>query len=306
MPEARKAILRAHFDHHPVTTTASCPCCGYPVTAAACAHCHGSVRALDGRRVLPPAAPDRPWATLAGFAEVRRALFALLHGREYIGLLRLPVAMNALAFAVVVVGGWFTLAPLFAAIFAGPWPVLDDLRRELAPSAPGWWLAASWLWLGHPLCDLIAGVAQEPLRARTELRMLGTPGSGGSGNGTLRLRDRARLLSWLLLAWPALLLLSLLPWLGVAAITLAGAATAALTWFEPPLAARGHGLRERMRVLWSHRWRALGTGLGLQIASAIPFLNVLALAPVATLAATASCLRFCAPPSRPPPLTAAR
>lgn len=299
MLRARKAILRPHFDHRPVTTPVPCPCCGYPATAAACAHCHGSVRALDGRRVLPPAAPDRPWAALAGFAEVRRALFALLHGREYIGLLRLPVTMNAIAFAVVVVGGWLALAPLFDAVFAGPWWCADGLRAAVAARGPGTCLAATWLVLGQPLVDLIAGAAQEPLRARTETRMLGTPGSGGHAPGVLRLRDRARVLAWLVLAWPALLGVALLPWCGLPLLLAAGAAVAALTWFEAPLAARGLSLRGRIEVLRRHRWRALGTGLGLQVAAAVPFVNVLALAPIATLAATAGCLQFAGGGPRP-------
>lgn len=304
MPQARKAILRPPIDHRrtpPVNDQAiACACCGYRCAADACGHCEGTARSLDGRRVLPPPRRDRFGDAVTGVFEVRRALFALLHGREFIGQLRLPVTMNAIAITVVVLGGWFVLTPLFAAVFATPWWFADGLRQQLAPSAPGWWLAASWLWLGHPLCDLIAGAVQEPLRARTEMRMLGTPTSGGAAPGLLRVRDRARVLSWLLLSWPGVLLVSLLPWCGLPLLALLGAGSAAVTWFEAPLAARGLSLGQRLRLLWAHRWRALGTGLGLQFASAVPFVNLLALASIATLAATASHLQF---EKRSPPAT---
>src|SRR5688572_3164963 len=82
----------------------ACAACGYATVAGACAHCHGTMRALDGRGNAPLPARDGPLALLRGARDVRRALFALLHGKEYVGLLRLPVAANALAFLAVLLG----------------------------------------------------------------------------------------------------------------------------------------------------------------------------------------------------------
>lgn len=269
-----------------------CPHCGHPRSGTACAHCDGRVRGLDGRGELPPIRADRLRDFASGLGDVRRALFALLHGREFVGLLRLPVAANTIAFLLLVVGGWLLLAPAYTAAFAGPWWLLDGVRAHCAADGPSLWLAATWLLLGHPLLDLIAGQAQEPLRAATERRMLGPTRGGATAPGALQLRARVRVLTWLLLAWPIALALVLVPWFGLPLVALLGAAVAAVVWFEAPMAPRGWPLVLRLQALRSHRWRALGVGLGLQVASAVPFVNLLALAPIATIAATASFLRF--------------
>ena len=47
-----------------------------------------------------------------------------------------------------------------------------------------------------------------------------------------------------------------------------------------------------MDALRRQPWRALGAGLGLQLAAAVPFLNVLALLPVATVTATSTYLHM--------------
>jgi hypothetical protein len=44
--------------------------------------------------------------------------------------------------------------------------------------------------------------------------------------------------------------------------------------------------------VWRHRWRALGLDAGVQLATAVPFLNPLALAPIATIAASSAHLQF--------------
>ncbi|MEO6597129.1 MAG: hypothetical protein ABIP94_20485, partial [Planctomycetota bacterium] len=51
-------------------------------------------------------------------------------------------------------------------------------------------------------------------------------------------------------------------------------------------------LHHRLLLLRHNRWRALGVGFGLQLAAAVPFVNLLALAPTGTIAATSSYLHF--------------
>jgi hypothetical protein len=271
---------------------AICPCCGFDGAAGTCRACSGSARALDGRRELPPPRGDRWHHAFAGVREVPRAVLALLHGREFLGALRLPVAMNGIAFTLLVLGGWQLLAPAFAATFAASWGWFDGLRTAAGDSGPMRWLMTTWLLLGPPLLDLVAGAAQEPLRDATERRMLGEPRGDAAARGLLRLRERARVFALLLLVWPFALALVLVPWLGLPLVLALGSAVAAVVWFEAPMAARGWPLTVRLRSLWRNRWRALGTGCGVQVAAAVPFVNVLALAPVATIAATASYLQF--------------
>lgn len=223
---------------------------------------------------------------------MHRSVFALLHAREFIGRLRLPVATNALAFTLLLGLGWWLLAPWFAAVFAADWPLLDWRRRELATAGPPLWLFTSALLLGPPLLDLLAGAAQEPLRLPMEARWLGPTRQPPRRGELLRFSDRVRVLLATLLVWPFALGLVLLPWVGLPLVLLLGGVVAATVWFEAPMAARGLDLRSRLGLLWRNRWRALGTGLGLQFAAAVPFVNLLALAPVAMLTATAGYLQF--------------
>jgi Etoposide-induced protein 2.4 (EI24) len=223
---------------------------------------------------------------------VHRSVFALLHGREFIGLLRLPVAANALAFALLVGLGWWLLLPWFTSAFAAEWPLGDGRRRALGPAGPALWLTTSALLLGPPLLDVLAGAAQESLRLPMESRWLGPARRPPNRGELLRLGDRVRVLLASLLLWPLALGLVLVPWLGLPLVLVLGGAVAATVWFEAPMAARGLDLRRRLELLWRNRWRALGTGLALQFAAAVPFVNLLALAPVAMLAATAGYLQF--------------
>lgn len=216
----------------------------------------------------------------------------MLHGEQFVGKLRVPVTANACAFLLVVVGGGALLAPLCSQAFAGSWGWFDGWRAAAAGRGPALWLLTTWLLLGPPLLDALAGGLQEPLRLATEQRLLGSAPASPSPPALRRLRDRARVLALALLLLPPALMLALVPWIGLPLVLALGVATAAVVWFESPMAARGLDLRQRVRILWRNRWPALGTGMGLQLAAAVPFVNVLGLAPIATIAATATYLSF--------------
>ena len=268
-----------------------CACCGQTHGAAGCTHCHGFARGLDGvvLHVGRGFAVADAWR---GVRSVFTALFALLHEPEFVGKLRVPVAANVVAFGACVLLGWLVLLPAYTAVFAGPWPLFDGWRAAHAGLGPHLWTLATWALLGPALIDVVAGALQDPLRVATERRLLGEPREAPAPPAVPRLRERARVLAITFLAWPFALLLVLVPWVGVPLVLVAGAASAAVVWFEPPLAVRGLALRQRLDVLWRNRWRALGTGAGLQLAAAVPFVNLLALAPVAAVATAMSYVQF--------------
>jgi hypothetical protein len=275
------------------TNTANrCPCCGYLEEDEPCLRCRGVARALSGRDEARAGRGRGPADVYRGLRDVHQAVFALLHGREFIGLLRWPIAANAIAFVLLLLGGWLLLAPWYAAFTGSTWWLFDGLRAGRAEAVAHLWLLCTWLLLGPPLLDVLTGAVHEPLRVATELRMLGPASRPGAPDGMLRFRDRIRILAFATMALPVVLLVALLPWVGLPIVLAVGAASAAIVWFEPPMAARGHALRARLRLLWQNRWRALGTGAGMQLAAAVPFVNVLVLAGVATVAATASYLHF--------------
>src|SRR5688572_13852349 len=82
----------------PTVATSRCACCGHGASAAGCTFCHGIARGFDGEvlYVGPRSAPADVWR---GVRSVLRALFALLHEREYVGALRVPVAANVVVLA---------------------------------------------------------------------------------------------------------------------------------------------------------------------------------------------------------------
>lgn len=250
---------------------------------------------LDQRTALDPARGLWLADLGRGVREVRRALFALLHHRTFLGQLRLPVWANAIACSLLGALVYFVLWPWFQAAFAATWWFGDGWRASQASRGAVLWVVTTWLVLGPPLLELLAGALQEGLHDAAERAMLGegTSTAGAAPRGTMaRLRDRAQVAAAALLLWPVALSLVLLPWVGLPLVALLGAAIAAAVWFELPMARRGLDLRQRLVLLWRNRWRALGVGAGVQLAAGVPFLNLLGLAPVATVAACSAFLQF--------------
>ncbi|MCA8976628.1 MAG: hypothetical protein KDC98_18045, partial [Planctomycetes bacterium] len=83
-----------------------------------------------------------------------------------------------------------------------------------------------------------------------------------------------------------------MPWVGLPAVFLLGAAMAAVVWLAPPLARAGYDRRQRLELMWRNRRRALGTGIGLQLALAVPFFNLLLVSSTAAVAGVCTFLRF--------------
>lgn len=240
--------------------------------------------------------PGRGFALLdfwRGAREVYRSIFSLLHEREFIGMLRLPVWANMLVFALLIGIGWLLLQPLYTSAFATEWWLADGLRSRNAEHGPALWLTVTWLVLGMPLLEALAGALCEPLHLAAERAMFGKGPDLGLHRGTIaRLRDRAKLCAVCLLLWPPALAIVLVPWIGLPLVLLLGAAIAAAVWSEQPMARRGLDLRQRLLVVWRNRWRALGVGFALQAAAAVPPLNLLGLSAIATVAASSAYVQF--------------
>jgi hypothetical protein len=255
-----------------------CPVCGYARPTAPCAVCAGEGVMLGKRNELVVGARNPVLDGLRGIDDVRRAVFALLFEREFVGVLRGPIAANVLATAVLVVVGWTWLLPAFEQHF-----------RSQGETGAHLWLFAIWLGAGPSLLDLLAGWAQDPIRRATEQHMLGaTPTHPARVRPSLI--DSVQMLMLAVVAVLLMLGLVLIPWVGLPLCFLLGAVVAAIVFAQTPLAVRGMTLKQRMQALRRQPWRVLGVGFGMQLAAAVPFLNVIALLPVATIAATSTYL----------------
>jgi len=207
---------------------------------------------------------------------------SLVHGQQFVGHLRWPLTIHAIAFLALISGLWFGLLPAFESRFAG-----TDSGHAAA------WTITVGLVLGPPLLELLTGRAQRPLMAITERAMLGLDAAIDSDQSPgLRLRDRLIVLAAGIATLPLAMALSQVPWIGLPAILVLGAAMAAVAWLQPPMARSGPDLRQRLGLLWHNRWRALGTGLGLQLAMVVPFVNLLLVSSIAAVAGTGTFLRF--------------
>jgi len=231
--------------------------------------------------------------------DVRRAVFAMLFQREFLGKLRLPVFVNAVGFTAIVVVGWFWLQPAFQQSF-------QSHPDRTAYDGPHLWLIAVAMAAIPAVLDALGGWAQDPIRRATEQHMLGATPTTPPGPGVSWL-DRLQMLLLVCITTLMMMALVLIPWIGPIATIALGSAMAAIVWLQPPQAVRGFGLRARIMTLRRNPWRSLGTGFGLLVAMFFPFVNLLALLPVATISATSAYLHFDKrPTTQTPPADAAQ
>lgn len=258
----------------------TCSICGFERPAAPCAVCAGAGVTLGRRDDVVTGARNPLADILRGLDDVRRAVFVLMFEREFVGALRGPVLVNMAAATLLGSVGWLWLLPAFEAHF-------------LSRGEPGahLWLLAVWLGAGPSLLDMLAGWAMGPIRRAAERHMLGATPARPPRQGP-RLVERVQLL---MLAAAAVILMlgaALIPWVGLPFCVALGAAVSATVYMQPPLAVRGLPVGARLEALRRQPWRALGAGMGLQLAAFVPFLNVLALLPVATVTATSTYLHM--------------
>jgi hypothetical protein len=276
-----------------------CGRCGHETgQPEACSLCSGRLRELDHLdRELRPGLGFAPFALVRAFVGFFRAASHLLHRPEFVGRLQLPVAVNAVGFLAGTACAVLLATSVFAPWFAAPWPVFEDLRAANEGSGSlRLTLATTWL-LGPTLLEVVTGGLLSPLSSGTELAIAGPKVAAAGDAATIastfpRLRASARVFLIQLAVLPLAWLCVLTPWVGLPLAFLLGTAAAAVVWFEAPFARRGLGLGPRLRGLARNWPLAAGFGAAWQLAVAVPFLNLLALAPTAAIAAAALYFRF--------------
>ena len=284
----------------PTAPLTICPACGYPGTAGLpCDRCHGTIRSPDGRSIQP----GRGLAPL----DLVRGAWSLVDGGlmlfnrpEFAGKLRAPFLANLVVLAVVFFGLFFGLWELFAWLTGGAdWGWVDWLR----PSPDSWIggflsfvLASVTVFFVAPvLIETVMGPFLDPIAQVVE-QIHGGPGMRPVHddlwkNAMIGLRSSAQILAIQLVVLPLTLLLSLTGIGAVLAVVLA-AFLNAVVWFDIPMARRGFGLRDRLRIV-RHNWPlALGFGLGFQAGLLMPVFNILFLTPAAAAAVSVLYLRF--------------
>ena len=288
-----------------------CEHCGYFTASTPCEWCSGEVRADP---LGPPIRPGRglPILDLArGLVGYFRASLHLLTRKEYFGRLSGPVAASFGAAAVVFALALWVVHPAAVWLAEQDWAITELIASPMpwAPEALAMTLTiVTVLMLGPVIIQTLTIPFLAPLAEAVE-KMLGGPGLGRTENNSWRalrtnVRASSQVLAMQLLVLVPCLLLSFCQ-LGLVVAILAGAFLNALLWFEVPFTRRGYTIEQRIRIV-RHNWaRALGFGIAFEIAMAIPFLNLLLLAPAAAVATTTSYFHFeKVPPGsivRPPP-----
>jgi hypothetical protein len=263
--------------------TWTCPACGN-TEPPPCRRCHGTIRRLRGDGRVTPGRGPALFDFFGGLRDVARAALAIAFERDFIGRLRVPVLAGAATTVLLIAAGIVFLLPAYRDWF-------ESAPGESLNAGPALWLFATWLVLGPPLLAFVCGFAQAPLIATSERRMLGEPRVDGEAPAP-RFGERLLLLVAAATVLPFALGLVLVPFVGVPATVALGSAIAAVAWFDAPIASRGHRLPARLQLLRRNPLRALGTGLGITLLACVPVFNLLALAPVAAVAATAAWLHF--------------
>lgn len=285
--------------------TPLCPVCGYPRGAAAtapCARCGGEARRGPEGPVVR-AARGVPIVDLAhGFQSLFRAAIDVLHRREYVGQLALPIAANLVAITAALVLFWLGFWRLFEWLVGVDWGVLEFLRAIV--SWVSWVLAMvlavlSLFLLAPVLIETVTSPFLDPLAQTTE-RLYGgpamTPLDRGVWQGTLdSLRSSAQILTIQLALWLPVLLLSVTGVGFVIALVIC-AWLNALVAFDVPCTRRGYGLRDRLRLIGRNWARAIGFGLAFQLGLFVPFFNLLLLTPAAAVATSRLYFHFEKPP----------
>ncbi len=273
-------------------TATPCPACGYPLLAASCSRCPGQVRAAQGGGAIKPGNGFFLADLIHGFTIFFRSAFMLIHRKEFVGKLSLPVLANIVALIILFAGIGWSLWEFFAWTFTLDWGWMDWLREGLdwVDEAVAFILALICvIFLAPVVIETVTAPFLEPLAEASE-KMIGGPKMKALDTSLWHailhgLKASAQILAVQILVLMPCLILAMFG-IGTILAVIVSAFFNALVWFELPFTRRGYNLRTRFRVL-RHNWpRAMGYGLAFQVGLFIPFFNFLLLTPTATVAAS--------------------
>lgn len=275
-----------------------CRACGYARTSATCTRCPGTVRSEpDGPRIAP-GTRFFPRDLVDGFLEVFRAGARLFTRPEFLGKWRGALVANVVAIPVAVALLWIGFHALFVWTRAHEWGPFVWLRH-----LPGWLEAIATtvfallavLMLLPVIVESVVAPFLEPIADANE-KALGGPRMHAEPAPWLRTLRHATAFSARVLILQALVFVVALALafcgIGLAIGFVASAWLAALVWFEIPFARRDYDRATRGRLLRANWARALGFGIGFQVALFVPIFNLLMLTPAAAVAVTSLFLRF--------------
>lgn len=231
---------------------------------------------------------------LAGAAYLVRGLELVLRPRLRRFVL-VPALVNAVLFAAVI---WFGASWIF------------DFSRELLPDWLDWLAvvlvpvfvllsAVAVFFTFTMVANLIASPFNGLLAEAVEVRLTGrepppaTPGRLLKEAG-IALASELRKLGYILLRIVPLLLLFLVPVVGPMVWAVFSAWMLAISFVDYPMGNHGFAFAEQRRVLARHRWLALGFGLAVMAAMAVPVLNFFVM-PCAVAGATVMWVEAIAP-----------
>ncbi|MCA8953930.1 MAG: hypothetical protein KDE27_30750, partial [Planctomycetes bacterium] len=130
-----------------------CAVCGHPAAEAvppgACDRCHGEARSLHGKEPVTPGRGLPPFDLVSGTTDVVRSVFTIVLGRAFVGRLRRPLWVNAIAFLLLLGLFAFALLPAF--------------ESGAGNRNPAFWAFASWVLLAPVGLELLAGPWQNGL-----------------------------------------------------------------------------------------------------------------------------------------------
>jgi CysZ protein len=206
-----------------------------------------------------------------------------------------PVLINAVLFTAVI---WFGAGWIF------------DFSRELLPAWLDWLavvLVPVFLLLSAVVvfftftmvANLIASPFNGMLAEAVEVRLTGREAAATSLGRIMKdvgvaLGSELRKLGYILVRIVPLLLLFLVPVVGPMVWAVFSAWMLAISFVDYPMGNHGFAFPEQRRLLREHRWLALGFGLAVMAAMAVPVLNFFVM-PCAVAGATAMWVEAIAP-----------
>ena len=105
-----------------------CQTCGYPAAAEPCERCHGDAVSRPSGRAIRPGRRFFLFDLAHGFSSLFRSALRLVHRREFVGQLTLPILANIAAMTIAFIAFYFGIWSFFDWLTAADWGWLEFLH----------------------------------------------------------------------------------------------------------------------------------------------------------------------------------